>query len=119
MIYNGTHVLIRFCAFLGYAGTLRTYSSISRPSVPGLELDPAIDFRICQELGDFAVCDHFRLWFMENAHVNGVSDKSSDGIFCKASFFRNLVKGDVPSSRYHIRDFVAAYSVDGDQILDL
>jgi hypothetical protein len=65
------------------------------------------------------VCDHFKLYFFEDAHSDRVSDKASDFIFRKASSFGDLVKGDVSSSRYHVRNFVAAYSVDGDQILNL
>jgi hypothetical protein len=114
MIYRKGKVLAKFYAFWGHSRAWHTYTRISRPSVSGLKLDPAVDIRNGQELGNLAVCDHFMLWFVKNAHGNRVSDEASDSIFVKARLFGNLVEGDLASCRNHIRDFVSAHSIDGD-----
>jgi hypothetical protein len=112
MIYNGAHISVRIYAAWGYFKALGTYSRISRPCFPRLKADSTIRVWNCQELGDFAMCDDFMIWFIEDVHRSRVSNKTSNSIFRKALFFSNLVKDDVPYRGYHIRDFVAAYSVD-------
>ena len=90
---------------------LKAYPGSGRPSVPAFKVDPAIDVRNRQELGDAGMCHHFRLWLSQDTHGHGMSKKTSDRSFLEACLFRNLIKRDLATRRYHIRDFVAAYCV--------
>jgi hypothetical protein len=65
------------------------------------------------------MCHHFRLRFSQDMHGHGVSKKAPDSPFLKACLLRNLLKRDLTTRGYHIRDLVAADCVDADQVGDL
>ncbi len=62
---------------------------------------------------------HFRLRFSQDMHGHCVSKKASDSAFPKACLLSNLLKRNLTTRGYHIRDLVAADCVDADQVRDL
>lgn len=53
-----------------------------------------------------------------NAHGQGVSQEASDLAFLEACLLRNLCKGELATSRYHVREFVPADFVNADKVGD-
>ncbi len=106
-------------AFLSCKRILHTYPGSGRPGIPAFKVDPANDVRNRQEFGDAGMCHHFRLRFSQDMHGHGVSKKASDNPFLKACLLSNLLKRDLTTRGYHIRDLVAADCVDADQVGDL
>lgn len=98
---------------------MKTYSGSRRPGIFALKVDPAIDVRDRQELGDLVVCHDFGLRASQDSHGNRVCNQAFDLPFRKAGFLSNIVEGDLATGRDHVRDMVSADCVNADEIGDL